>query len=138
MNTYFDCESLGFIHGQWKTDGTYSNELWPPRAVLLTEQEELEYRNSPPPEGKLLGATSDGRPCWVEKPSKTYAQMLTSINSLYSAERLALCQAWLVAAVADGAEETARKSDVEAEIEDLDAQHAADIAELKTRYGVAL
>lgn len=67
----------------------------------------------------------------------TYAQELATLNAAYSADRLELCQAWLVAAVADGVAETERKADVEAELDELDAQHAVDITELKAKYGVS-
>lgn len=69
--------------------------------------------------------------------SPTYSQELKALNTVYSADRLELCQAWLVAAVADGTTEVARKADVERELAELDAQHSADIDELKKRYEVS-
>jgi hypothetical protein len=67
----------------------------------------------------------------------TYAQELADINSSYAVGRLALCQAWLVAAVADGSSENGRKLDVEEELAELDAQHAESIVALKNKYGVS-
>lgn len=85
------------------------------------------------PEGDYV-ASETGE--WVAR-KQPYAQALAALNATYSADRLQLCQAWLVAAVADGVAETERKADVEAELKELDAQHAADIEELKTKYGVS-
>lgn len=66
----------------------------------------------------------------------TYQQELQELNEVYSADRLKLCQAWLVAAVADGTGEAERKTDVEEELAELDAQHFSDVTELKGKYGV--
>lgn len=73
---------------------------------------------------------------WVAKPL-TYSQELTALTAPYNADRDTLCAAWLRAAVADGTEETVRKEDVESEIAELDAQYDADVATLKTKYGVS-
>jgi hypothetical protein len=70
-------------------------------------------------------------------PVLTYAQELTALTAPYNADRDTLCAAWLRAAVADGTEETVRKEDVESEIAELDAQYDADVAALKTKYGVS-
>lgn len=70
-------------------------------------------------------------------PALTYAQELTTLTAPYNADRDTLCAAWLRAAVADGTEENVRKEDVELEIAELDAQYDADVAALKTKYGVS-
>lgn len=67
----------------------------------------------------------------------TFAQALAAINTVYVKDRDDLCAAWLRAAVADGVDESSRKEDVEMELAELDAKHAADVAALKLEYGVA-
>lgn len=113
-------------------------DAWPIDGVDVNESEAAKYMATPP-EGKIRGTTPDGMPTWIDAPEPvlTYAQELATLNTAYSADRLELCQAWLVAAVADGVAETERKADVEAELDELDAQHAADITELKAKYGVS-
>lgn len=69
-------------------------------------------------------------------PPLTYAIELAEVNSAYIANRDTLCAAWLRAAVADGITEGERKADVEAELDEIDAKHEADVAELKVKYGV--
>jgi hypothetical protein len=69
------------------------------------------------------------------KPSFSVA--LAALNTTYVKDRDELCAAWLRAAVADGVDESSRKEDVEMELAELDANHAADVAALKSEYGVA-
>lgn len=90
------------------------------------------------PLGKILASDENGMPTWIDAPEQalTYAQELTALTAPYNADRDTLCAAWLRAAVADGTEETVRKEDVESEIAELDAQYDADVAALKTKYGV--
>lgn len=139
MSVYFSKSMMGFIPAEWKEDGTYDERSWPSDSILLSDDEEVEFWKKNPPNGKSLGVNDIGKPCWIDvpEPELTYAQELTALNAIYAADRLDLCQSWLIAAVADGVTETERKADVEAELAELDAQHAADIAELKTKYGVS-
>lgn len=138
MSVYFSSSKLCFIPGSWKDDGTYTNETWPSDAILLTQDECDAYWKAQQPEGMRLGASPEGRPIWVnvQEPDITFARALSKLNEAYSVERLTLCSAWLVAAVADGTSEGARKADVEAELEEMDAQHELDVADLKNKYGV--
>ena len=112
-------------------------DAWPTSGVDVEEETAAEFMG-PPPSGKVRGTGADGHPIWVEAPAPvtTYADELAALNSAYVADRDALCAAWLRAAVADGMNEGERKADVEAELNELDAQHAVDVAALKTEYGV--
>ncbi|MGL5490404.1 MAG: tail fiber assembly protein [Shewanella sp.] len=65
---YFSKSLLGFIPEHWRTDGTYTDESWPADAVLLTQEESDTYWKVSAPDGKQLGTTPDGRPCWVDIP----------------------------------------------------------------------
>lgn len=89
--------------------------------------------------GGVIVAGDDGMPTWKDAPLPvlTYAQELTTLTVPYNSDRDTLCAAWLRAAVADGTEETVRKEDVESEISELDAKYDADVAALKTKYGVS-
>lgn len=111
---------------------------WPDDGVDVDDNVAVTF-NGTPPDGKIRGTALDGMPVWVDAPvpTLTYAQELTAITAPYNADRDTLCAAWLRAAVADGTEENVRKADVEAEIAELDAQYDADVAALKTKYGVS-
>ena len=109
---------------------------WPVDGVDVNDDIFAEYNM--PRDGKVVGADENGMPCWMEAvaPKPTFAQALSSINSLYVKDRDELCAAWLRAAVADGVEESSRKEDVESELAELDAKHAIDVENLKSEYGV--
>lgn len=62
---WFIVDIGSFIPDAWKYDGTYTEETWPPSAILMTEEEVIEYRYGTPPPGYRLGALN-GRPAWVE------------------------------------------------------------------------
>lgn len=62
---WFIVDIGSFIPDAWKYDGTYTEETWPPSAVLMTEEEVIEYRYGTPPLGYRLGALN-GRPAWIE------------------------------------------------------------------------
>lgn len=111
---------------------------WPQCGIDVPDEIATEFMATPP-NGKIRGTDADGMPTWVNapEPTFTYAQELTSLTAPYIADRDTLCAAWLRAAVADGTEETVRKEDVESEITELDAQYDADVAALKTKYGVS-
>ncbi|MGL5284306.1 MAG: tail fiber assembly protein [Plesiomonas shigelloides] len=68
MSVYFSSSVFGFIPEHWRNDGTYSAESWPADAVLLTQEEADTYWKVSPPDGKQLGTTPEGRPCWVDIP----------------------------------------------------------------------
>lgn len=110
---------------------------WPLSGVDVSEEDHAIFMG-PPPTGKKLGTNKEGMPCWVDmeivKP--TFPQALAASNSHYVKDRDELCAAWLRAAVADGVEESSRKEDVEMELAELDAKHSADVAALKSEYGV--
>lgn len=110
---------------------------WPKSGVDISDQEHESWMK--PPVGKTLGSDDDGNPCWVtaETIKPTFAQALAALNAKYVKDRDELCAAWLRAAVADGVEESSRKEDVEAELAELDASHAEDVAALKVEYGVS-
>ncbi|WP_338837841.1 tail fiber assembly protein [Citrobacter braakii] len=72
---YFVPSTLGFIPEDWKADGTYTDETWPADAVLLTEEESIEFWKRIPPSGKTLGA-ANGRPLWIDLPEPAYEELL--------------------------------------------------------------
>lgn len=111
---------------------------WPSSGVDVSDEDHSVWIGTPP-NGKVLGVDGKGAPVWVDipEPVRTYAQELTAITAPYNTDRDTLCAAWLRAAVADGTEENVRKADVEAELAELDAQYDADVAALKTKYGVS-
>lgn len=84
------------------------------------------------PEGDYI-ASDDGE--WVIRQS-TYAEELAELNRKYSSRRLGLCQAWLVAGVAGGADEATIKTEVSVEIDSLDAKYVVDVNNLKHKHGV--
>ena len=61
----------------------------------------------------------------IPRPSKE--DRISAIQADYESDRDKLNRAWLSATIADGAEETARKAAIEAQMSDLDAQLEADI-----------
>jgi hypothetical protein len=62
---YFVSDGCYFIPEEWN-DGAYNGGNWPPTAVLLTEEETLTYWRVQAPMGFKIGATAEGKPCWVE------------------------------------------------------------------------
>ena len=79
MTPYFTVNPLSFIPSEWREDGTY--EPWPVDAVLLTQDESDTYWKVLPPDGKQLGATADGRPCWVDVSPPSQAELVTQAES---------------------------------------------------------
>lgn len=77
MNIYFSPANLWFIPEQYKLDGTYSDETWPGDAVLLTENEVLQYWKQSPPDGKCL-ASKDDKPAWADIPALTQEQLVAA------------------------------------------------------------
>ncbi|MGL5726700.1 MAG: tail fiber assembly protein [Plesiomonas sp.] len=84
MPAYFSKSKLSFIPIQWKDDGTYTDETWPSDAVLLTQEESDTYWKTSPPEGKQLGATHDGRPCWIDIPPPSQAEQVAQADAVKS------------------------------------------------------
>lgn len=85
MRAYFTQSNIGFIPEYWRNDGTYTDEAWPQDAVLLTQEESDMYWRASIPDGKQLGATSDGRPCWVEIPPPSHADLVAQADAQKSA-----------------------------------------------------
>lgn len=82
MTVYFTSKpSCGFIPSQWKDDGTYNDETWPADAVLLTQEEADTYWRTSAPEGKRLGATTEGRPCWVDIPPPSQDELVSQAKA---------------------------------------------------------
>ena len=134
---YFNGETFAFIPARWRYDGTYP--VWPDGAVALTPEEVAEYRGASPAHGKTLGVSEDGRPIWVDYsgPATSYAMDLSALNASYAIDRQALATAYASAGLADAEYEEARKADLRDEHAELMAQYAQDLAELKTKHGVA-
>lgn len=81
MTVYFSARMLTFIPGAWRDDGTYTEDTWPSDAILLTNGESDTYWKMSPPDGKQLGATADGRPCWVDVPPPSHAELVSQAES---------------------------------------------------------
>ena len=81
MSAYFSACVLSFIPCEWRDDGTYTVDTWPSDAVLLSQDESDTYWKVSPPEGKRLGATADGRPCWVDVPPPSHAELVSQADS---------------------------------------------------------
>lgn len=92
MSVYFVPSLIGFIPDCWRVDGTYDDSSWPSDAVLLSTAESDEYWRASPPEGKMLGSTESGRPCWVDIPPPSHAELVSKAEAqkaqlLYEAEQ---------------------------------------------------
>lgn len=85
MSVYFTSSKNGFIPSQWKDDGTYTSESWPADAVLLTQEEADTYWKVSAPEGKQLGATQEGRPCWVDIPPPSRDEQVAQADAIKAA-----------------------------------------------------
>lgn len=81
MTIYFTPSSLGFVPAKWRDDGTYNADTWPSDAVLLTQDEADEYWKTVAPDGKQLGATVVGRPCWVDVPPPSHDVLVAQAES---------------------------------------------------------
>lgn len=80
---YFN-PTASFIPEHWRTDGTYTDETWPSDAILLTPEESDTYWKVSPPEGKQLGTTPDGRPCWVDIPPPSPEEQVAHADTIKS------------------------------------------------------
>ena len=65
---YFIPSTPAFIPAHWREDGTYSEETWPADAVLLDDDVAVKYLKVTAPPGKVLGASPDGQPVWMDIP----------------------------------------------------------------------
>lgn len=83
MSAYFYSNPVpSFIPERWRTDGTYTEESWPAGAVLLTHDEADAYWKVMPPNGKMLGATHEGRPCWVDIPPSSNGEKVAQADAI--------------------------------------------------------
>lgn len=85
MNVYFSKSTNGFIPEHWRIDGTYGDDRWPADAVMLTNDEADTYWKVSPPEGKQLGTTSEGRPCWIDIPPPSPEELTAQFEAVKSA-----------------------------------------------------
>lgn len=75
MNINFSGTTLGFYLPQMKA--AYKDAgTWPEDAIEMTALEKETYWNKQPPEGKQLGANTEGRPAWVDIPPPTAAEQV--------------------------------------------------------------
>lgn len=65
-------------------DGTYTEYTWPKDAVLLSQEESDAYWRVSPPNGKIIGATQSGSPCWVDIPPLPHAEQVAQANATKS------------------------------------------------------
>lgn len=77
---HFSASSLGFypsvMFEDYKAAGSLPGDL-----VEMTDDEVSTFRLSPTPSGKRLGATADGRPCWVDVPPPSHAELVSQAES---------------------------------------------------------
>lgn len=81
MTVYFSARMLTFIPGAWLEDGTYTDETRPADVVQLSAKESDTYWKVSPPDGQQLGATAEGRPCWVDNPPPSHAELVSQAES---------------------------------------------------------
>ncbi|HEY3589734.1 MAG TPA: tail fiber assembly protein [Buttiauxella sp.] len=67
----FSASSMGFYPQAWIDDGTYADL---PTDIITLTSDELIYRDSMPPAGKILGS-QDGHPAWIDIPLPTSAEL---------------------------------------------------------------
>lgn len=73
-NMFFSASRMAFCPEDMKPD--YEKGVgWPPDAIEVTDDAWHEFI-SVPPEGKILGSTGEGMPCWVDKPAPTQEEIL--------------------------------------------------------------
>lgn len=110
---------------------------WPPDAVLVSSEVYNEF-TSEPPSGKMRGGDENGMPAWVDTPVQPNSELrkaaLAALSSTYQDDIEKLNRAWLAAAVNDGANETAKKDVVLAQINTRKTQYATDRAAIIAQY----
>lgn len=73
---FFSAANNGFYDESLKEIYYDKFKAWPEDAVSLTDVEITEFYVTAPPEGKILGASENGRPVWVEAPPKTKEELI--------------------------------------------------------------
>lgn len=73
---YFTCkDGLGWLAESLK-DEYIKNNSWDSTAKPVSFEVYAEYALGHSPEGKMLGSTDDGYPCWVDIPPKTKNELI--------------------------------------------------------------
>lgn len=136
-NAYFIPSVPTFIPEDWRTDGTYNEDTWPPDAVLLDESLTLQFWKVTPPEGFYLGVL-DGMPEWVARQPPSYQQALSALNATYQIDVEKFNRAFAIAYLSDGPSQESKQAAIRTQYEARKVQHAADSAALKVQYGIGV
>lgn len=136
-NAYFVPSIPTFIPEDWKTDGTYNDDTWPPDAVLLDESLTLQFWKVTPPEGFYLGA-ENGLPLWAARDKPSYQQALLALNSAYQMDVDKLNRAFAIAYLGNGSSQESKQSVIRLQYEARKIQHANDSTALKIKYGIGV
>jgi hypothetical protein len=71
-------------------------------------------------------------------PAPTYSKALASLNAAYQIKIDGFNRQFALAALADGPSEEAKKLSIRGDYDVAKAQHAVNIAQLKTQYGIGV
>jgi len=120
-------------------DSPKNYKEFPPDAVEITDSQYASVCSNPE-QGTILSADENGYPIRVYPASKTNAQLkseeLAILLSQYKTSLQEFQMSWLSAIVADGATEDSKKLIITQDIADLKANYLADVAAVKSKYGV--
>lgn len=132
---YFSALMVGFIPAAWRDDGSYNDDTWPQDAVLLTDEETIEFWKQTPQDGKTLGA-KNGRPVWVDTPAiiESLSIKLSNLSKRYNADISALNESYLSALVNSGINETTKIQAVRNQMSERKVKYAADVAAAKAEH----
>ncbi|EFB5497101.1 tail fiber assembly protein [Escherichia coli] len=101
---FFSAANNGFYDESLKEIYYDKFKAWPEDAVSLTDAEITEFYVTAPPEGKILGASENGRPVWDDLPPRSATEVMADSeqkrNALRSVADAEL--AWLQDAVEAG------------------------------------
>jgi hypothetical protein len=120
-----------------QTQGFYPYQDYPNAPSDLVEITDEEYsalfygRTS----GKMIDYDESGRPFLTES-RPDYSQALSALNSAYQADVAKYHSAFALALLSDGPSEASKIATIRAQYDSRKSQHAANIAALKSEYGV--
>lgn len=78
-NIFFSASCMSFFPEDMKSD--YENGTGWPKDAVAVSNEDWQSFIATPPAGKLLGASDEGLPCWVDKPAPTQAEVLAQAEN---------------------------------------------------------
>lgn len=98
---FFSAANNGFYDESLKEIYYDKFKAWPEDAVSLTDAEITEFYVTAPPEGKILGASENGRPVWDDLPPRSATEVMADSEQKRNALRSVVDAelAWLQDAV---------------------------------------